>query len=110
MCLSSARLAVATSTPSMTREPALGGSIMVTTRASVDFPQPGFADDGEGLAGFEREAHAVDGAELQRLGEGAATEAVVAADVLGPHDERLGHHATAGSGLGWPTGRPWVSG
>ena len=74
------------------------------------FAAAGFADDGEGLSGFEREADAVDGAELQRLGEGSATEAVVAAEILGPHDERLGHHATAGSGLGWPTGRPWVSG
>ena len=40
--------------------PSLGGSRPRTMRASVDLPQPEFADDAKHVAGRQRERHAVD--------------------------------------------------
>ena len=52
-----------TTTPSTTRLPAVGSSIIVTMRARVDLPQPEFAHHGQGAATGEREADAGHGAE-----------------------------------------------
>ena len=54
------------SPPSKHGLPAVGSSSRMSSRPSVDLPQPGLADDAERLPGVQVEVDAVDGLDVRR--------------------------------------------